>query len=68
MHICNLVEQNGIHRILVIHVLPVMPTCAKLEKVTNISMSGKWYHDIIVGAELWFIKRNLRLRAAVFSS
>lgn len=66
MHICNLVEQNGIHQILVIYILPVMSTCTKLEKVINISMSGKWYHDVIVGAESWLIKRNLRLCAAFF--
>ena len=39
-----------------IHTLPVMSTSTKLEKVINISMSGKWYHDIIVGAEPWLIK------------
>jgi hypothetical protein len=42
-----------------------MSTFTKLEKVINISMSGKWYHDIIVGAESWLIKRNLRLCAAI---
>ena len=41
----------------------MMSTCTKLEKVINISMSGKWYHGIIVGAESWLIKRNLRLCA-----